>query len=59
LKERLPSLGNSHEHSSLLRNQRRPFEQFIHFFKNVAIAGGLPHVMAFGRGRLSLDGRRA
>ena len=33
--------------------------QFIHFFKNVAIAGGLLHVMAFGGGRLSLDGRRA
>jgi putative oxidoreductase len=32
--------------------------QFIHFFKNVAIAGGLLHVMAFGGGRLSLDGRR-
>ena len=33
--------------------------QFIHFFKNVAIAGGLLHVMAFGGGRLSLDGRHA
>ena len=33
--------------------------QFIHFFKNVAIAGGLLHVVAFGGGRLSLDGRRA
>ena len=33
--------------------------QFIHFFKNVAIAGGLLHVMAFGGGRVSLDGRRA
>jgi putative oxidoreductase len=33
--------------------------QFIHFFKNVAIAGGLLHVMAFGGGRLSLDGHRA
>ena len=32
--------------------------QFIHFFKNVAIAGGLLHVVAFGGGRLSLDGRR-
>ena len=32
--------------------------QFIHFFKNVALAGGLLHVMAFGGGRLSLDGRR-
>lgn len=31
--------------------------QFIHFFKNVAIAGGLLQVIAFGAGRLSLDGR--
>jgi putative oxidoreductase len=33
--------------------------QFIHFFKNVAIAGGLLHVVAFGGGRISLDGRRS
>ncbi|PCE27219.1 DoxX family protein [Burkholderia ubonensis] len=33
--------------------------QFIHFFKNVAMAGGLLHVVAFGGGRISLDGRRA
>lgn len=33
--------------------------QFIHFFKNIAIAGGLLHVIAFGGGRVSLDGRRA
>ena len=32
--------------------------QFIHFFKNVAIAGGLLHVLAFGGGRWSLDGWR-
>jgi len=32
--------------------------QFIHFFKNVAIAGGLLQVVAFGGGRLSLDARR-
>lgn len=31
--------------------------QFIHFFKNVAITGGLLQVIAFGAGRLSLDGR--
>jgi putative oxidoreductase len=31
--------------------------QFIHFFKNVAIAGGLLQVIALGAGRLSLDGR--
>jgi putative oxidoreductase len=33
--------------------------QFIHFFKNVAMAGGLLQVVAFGGGRLSLDARRA
>jgi putative oxidoreductase len=31
--------------------------QFIHFFKNVAMAGGLLQVFAFGGGRLSLDSR--
>lgn len=29
--------------------------QFIHFFKNFAIAGGLLQIVAFGGGRLSLD----
>lgn len=29
--------------------------QFIHFFKNLAIAGGLLQVVAFGAGRLSFD----
>ena len=29
--------------------------QFIHFFKNVALAGGLLQVAAFGSGRLSVD----
>ena len=33
--------------------------QFIHFFKNIAIAGGLPYVIAFGGGRVSLDARRS
>ena len=33
--------------------------QFIHFFKNIAMAGGLLQVVAFGGGALSLDGRRA
>jgi putative oxidoreductase len=33
--------------------------QFIHFFKNIAIAGGLLHVIAFGGGRVSLDGRKS
>ncbi|MFG1351552.1 DoxX family protein [Xanthobacter autotrophicus] len=32
--------------------------QMIHFLKNVAIAGGLLQVAAFGAGALSLDGRR-
>jgi putative oxidoreductase len=32
--------------------------QFIHFFKNVAMAGGLAQIVAFGAGRLSLDARR-
>ncbi|HTK57671.1 MAG TPA: DoxX family protein [Sphingomicrobium sp.] len=32
--------------------------QFIHFFKNIAMAGGLLQVVAFGGGRFSLDARR-
>ena len=32
--------------------------QFIHFFKNIAMAGGLLQIVAFGGGRLSLDARR-
>lgn len=32
--------------------------QFIHFFKNIAMAGGLLQVVAFGAGGLSLDARR-
>ncbi len=32
--------------------------QFIHFFKNVAIAGGLLQVVAFGAGGFSLDAYR-
>jgi putative oxidoreductase len=31
---------------------------FIHFFKNVAMAGGLLQIVAFGAGRLSLDARQ-
>lgn len=30
-------------------------DQFIHFFKNVAIAGGLLQLVAFGGGRLAID----
>src|SRR4051794_9943150 len=33
--------------------------QMIHFFKNVAMAGGLLQVVAFGSGGLSLDARRS
>jgi putative oxidoreductase len=32
--------------------------QFIHFWKNIAMAGGLLQVIAFGAGRYSLDSRR-
>ena len=32
--------------------------QFINFFKNVAMAGGLLNVVAFGAGAWSLDARR-
>jgi len=32
--------------------------QFIHFFKNFAMAGGLLQVTAFGAGALSVDARR-
>ena len=32
--------------------------QFIHFFKNVAMIGGLLQVVAFGAGRFSLEARR-
>lgn len=32
--------------------------QFIHFFKNIAMAGGLLQVAAFGAGSIGLDSRR-
>ena len=31
--------------------------QFIHFFKNIAIAGGLFQVAAFGAGRIAFDAK--
>jgi len=33
-------------------------DQMIHFMKNLAMAGGLLQVAAFGGGALSIDGRR-
>lgn len=39
-------------------NQLGDQNQFIHFFKNIAMAGGLLQVVAFGAGRFSLDARR-
>jgi putative oxidoreductase len=32
--------------------------QLVHFMKNVAIAGGLLQIVAFGAGRFSLDAKR-
>ena len=39
-------------------NQLGDQNQFIHFFKNIAIAGGLLQIVAFGAGRFSLDALR-
>jgi putative oxidoreductase len=39
-------------------NQLGDQNQFIHFFKNIAMAGGLVHVALLGGGRFSLDARR-
>lgn len=36
-------------------NQLADQNQFIHFFKNIAMAGGLLQVAAFGPGRIALD----
>ncbi|MCK7611049.1 DoxX family protein [Roseibium sediminicola] len=38
-------------------NQLGDQNQFIHFFKNIAIAGGLLQIVAFGAGRYSLDAK--
>lgn len=42
----------------LFHNNLADQNQMIHFLKNVAIAGGLLQVAAFGAGALSLDERR-
>ena len=39
-------------------NDLADLNQFIHFFKNVAMTGGLLHVIALGGGKLSIDGWR-
>jgi putative oxidoreductase len=44
--------------AAFFHNQLADQNQFIHFFKNVAIAGGLLNVLAFGGGHISLNGRR-
>lgn len=40
-------------------SQLGDMNQSVHFFKNLAIAGGLLQLAAFGGGALSLDARRA
>jgi putative oxidoreductase len=42
----------------LFHNNLADQNTFIHFLKNLAIAGGLLQVAAFGSGRLSVDARR-
>jgi putative oxidoreductase len=37
-------------------NQLGDQNQFIHFFKNISIAGGMFQVAVFGAGQLSIDG---
>ncbi|AOF94257.1 DoxX family protein [Sinorhizobium sp. RAC02] len=39
-------------------NDLADVNQFVHFFKNVAMAGGLLNVIALGGGKLSIDGWR-
>ncbi len=41
----------------LFHNNLADQNQFIHFFKNIAITGGLMQIVAFGGGRFSLDAR--
>lgn len=42
----------------IFHNQLGDQMQFLNFFKNIAIAGGLLNVAALGGGRLSLDARK-
>jgi len=44
--------------ASAFHNTLGDQNQFIHFFKNIAMAGGLLQVVAFGAGRFSLDARK-
>lgn len=39
-------------------NQLADQNQFAHFFKNIAMTGGLLQIIAFGAGRFSLDARK-
>lgn len=44
--------------AALFHNQWSDKDQFLHFFKDIAIAGGLLQVTVFGAGAWSLDARR-
>ncbi|MGO4337019.1 DoxX family protein [Labrys sp. KB_33_2] len=41
--------------AAFFHNNLGDMNQFIHFFKNIAMAGGLLQVVAFGAGSLSVD----
>ncbi|QEN87012.1 DoxX family protein [Labrys sp. KNU-23] len=41
--------------AAFFHNNLADQNQFIHFFKNIAMAGGLLQVVAFGAGSLSVD----
>lgn len=45
--------------AAAFHNNLADYNQYIHFFKNIAIAGGFLQVVAFGGGSFSLDGRLA
>ena len=44
--------------AAVFHNNLADQNQLIHFFKNIAIAGGLLNVVALGAGALSVDQRR-